>query len=100
MRQDTDNPWYKQTAIDLWKNQFLFWSIVGGFVSVFRVVYIPVINSKVFLHAPISYEWGVAGAFSLLYLLECEAWKWFRRVYTRKWVVAKKTNCYKYNCID
>ena len=86
MRQDTDNPWYKQTAIDLWKNQFLFWSIVGGFVSVFPVVYIPVINSKVFLHAPISYEWGVAGAFSLLYLLECEAWKWFRRVYTRKWL--------------
>merc|ERR1712080_200318 len=34
MRQDTDNPWWKQTAIDLWDNQFLFWSIIGGFVSV------------------------------------------------------------------
>merc|ERR1719450_835076 len=46
MRQDTDNPWWKQTAIDLWDNQFLFWSIIGGFVSVFPVVYIPVINDK------------------------------------------------------
>lgn len=85
MRQDTDNPWFKQTAIDLWGNQFLFWSVFGGFFSVFPVVYIPVINTKVFLHGPITYEWGLAVAFSLLYLVECEAWKWARRVYGRKW---------------
>ncbi|KAM9926186.1 hypothetical protein OXX80_010671 [Metschnikowia pulcherrima] len=85
MRQETDNPWWKQTAIDLWANQFLFWSVIGGFVSVFPVVYIPVINNKVFLHAPIGQEWGFAFAFSLLYLLGCEAWKWGKRVYKRKW---------------
>lgn len=85
MRQDTDNSWLKQTAIDLWSNQFLFWSVIGGLVTVFPVVYIPVINTKVFLHAPISYEWGLAVAFSLLYLLGCETWKWARRVYARKW---------------
>ena len=28
MRRDTDNPWWKQTAIDLWGNQFLFWSVI------------------------------------------------------------------------
>jgi Ca2+-transporting ATPase len=90
MRQDTDNPWWKQTAIDLWDNKFLFWSIIGGFVSVFPVVYIPVINDKVFLHAPIDYEWGVAFGCSILFLIGAEAWKWGKRIYSRKMV--KKAN--------
>lgn len=90
MRQDTDNPWWKQTAIDLWDNQFLFWSIIGGFVSVFPVVYIPVINDKVFLHGPIGYEWGVAFGCSILFLLGAETWKWIKRIYKRKKVLRAK----------
>lgn len=86
MRQDTDNPWWKQTAIDLWSNQFLFWSVIAGVVTVFPVVYIPVINDKVFLHKPIGYEWGVAVGFSLCFLLGAEAWKWCKRVYKRRQV--------------
>lgn len=85
MRQETDNPWWKQTAIDLWGNQFLFWSIIGGFISVFPVVYIPVINDKVFLHTGIGYEWGIAIACTVLFLLGSEAWKWGKRIYRRKW---------------
>lgn len=84
MRQETDNSWWKQTAIDLWSNQFLFWSVIGGFLSVFPVVYIPVINTKVFLHAPIGFEWGLSIAFTLLFLLCCEQWKWCKRIYSRK----------------
>ncbi|GEQ66842.1 hypothetical protein JCM33374_g505 [Metschnikowia sp. JCM 33374] len=84
MREETELPWWKQTSIDLWRNQFLFWSVIGGFLSVFPVVYIPVINNKVFLHAPIGQEWGLAFAFSILYLLGCEAWKWGKRVIRRR----------------
>lgn len=84
MRRDTDNPWWKQTAIDLWGNQFLFWSIVCGFVSVFPVVYIPVINNDVFLHKGIGYEWGVSVGFSVLFLCGCECWKWAKRVFKRR----------------
>lgn len=91
MRQETDHPWWKQTCIDLWANQFLFWSVVGGFVSVFPVVYIPVINDKVFLHTGIGWEWGVSVALSLLFLAGSEAWKWIKRIYGRKWS-SKATN--------
>ncbi|KAG7662584.1 ENA2 [[Candida] subhashii] len=89
MRQETDNSWWKQTAIDLWGNQFLFWSVVIGCASVFPVVYIPVINTKVFLHKPITWEWGVAVACSALFLVGAEAWKWGKRILGRK-IVAKK----------
>lgn len=85
MRQETDNSWWKQTWIELWGNQFLFWSVLGGFVSVFPVVYIPVINDKVFLHTGIGYEWGVAIALTLLFLAGSEFWKWMKRIYKRKW---------------
>lgn len=83
MRQETENPWYKQTAIDLWDNQFLFWSIIGGFVSVFPVVYIPVINDKVFLHSPIGYEWGLSVGFTIAFFAGSEFWKWMKRLYLR-----------------
>jgi Na+-exporting ATPase len=84
MRPDSELPWWKQLSIDLWDNQFLFWSILGGFISVFPVVYIPVINSKVFLHAPIGYEWGLAVAYTIAFLAGAELWKWFKRVEYRK----------------
>ncbi|CAH6718648.1 sodium transport ATPase 5 [[Candida] jaroonii] len=83
MRQDTDLPWYKQTAKDLWANQFLFWSVIAGIVTVFPVIYIPVINHKVFLHTTIGYEWGVAVGFSICFLLGAEFWKWCKRMYLR-----------------
>ncbi|KAI3405378.1 ENA2 [Candida oxycetoniae] len=92
MRQETDNPWWKQTAIDLWSNQFLFWSVLGGFVTVFPVVYIPVINTKVFLHKGISWEWGVAFGCTVLFLLGAEAWKWAKRVFSRKRISKKAKN--------
>lgn len=85
LNPEADLPWWKQLALDLWSNQFLFWSIIGGFVSVFPVVYIPVINNKVFLHASIGYEWGIAFAMTLLYLAGSEAWKWMKRIYVRNW---------------
>lgn len=95
MRQDTDNPWWKQTAIDLWDNQFLFWSVIGGFVTVFPVVYIPVINDKVFLHDPIGWEWGLSVACVLFFLVTTEAWKWAKRVYKRKWSTKVKNPEYE-----
>ncbi|KAK6203554.1 Na+ ATPase [Scheffersomyces amazonensis] len=83
MRPESEIIWYKQLAIDLWDNQFLFWSVIGGVLSVFPVVYIPVINKIVFLHDPITYEWGFSVAFTVAFFAGCELWKWFKRVYFR-----------------
>lgn len=74
----------KQVFLDLWGNQLLFWSVIGGVVLVFPIVYIPVINDKVFLHKPIGWEWGVAVAFLFAFLVGAELWKWCKRVYFRK----------------
>lgn len=79
MRPETDAPWYRQLAKDLWGNQFLFWSVVGGFLSVFPVVYIPAINNIIFLHAGIGYEWGLAILSTVVFLGGCELWKWGKR---------------------
>lgn len=87
MRPESENTWYTQLGDDLWSNKFLFWSIVGGFLSVFPVIYIPVINDIVFLHSPIGYEWGLSVGFTIVFMLGSEVWKWFKRVYYRKVVV-------------
>ncbi|KAK4188642.1 putative type IID cation-transporting ATPase [Podospora australis] len=74
----------KAWAARLWKNPFLFWSVVAGFVGVFPTLYIPVINKKVFLHAGIDKEWGIVFAVTILFFLGAESWKWAKRVYLRK----------------
>ena len=83
MKPETDTP-YTQVFRDLWSNQFLFWSVVGGFISCFPVVYIPVINKKVFLHGPIGKEWGISVATTVAFWLGCEVYKFFKRVYYKK----------------
>lgn len=84
MRPELENPWYATLGADLWDNQFLFWSVIGAFVSVFPVIYIPVINDKVFLHGPIGYEWGVSIGFTIVFFAGCEVWKFCKRRYYKK----------------
>ncbi|EME48512.1 hypothetical protein DOTSEDRAFT_57843 [Dothistroma septosporum NZE10] len=68
----------------VWRNQFLFWAIVAGFVLIFPILYIPVINRQVFRHTGISWEWGIVFVASLLFFLGVEFWKWCKRVYFRR----------------
>ncbi|KAK4134747.1 potassium/sodium eff [Trichocladium antarcticum] len=71
-------------AARLWKNTFLFWSVVVGFFSIFPTLYIPVLNRRVFLHSPIDKEWGVVFAVTVLFFAGAELWKWTKRVYLRR----------------
>ena len=76
--------YFTQWIRDVWRNQFLFWSILAGFVTVFPIIYIPVVNTKVFKHAPISWEWGIVFVETWLFFLGIEAWKFAKRVYYRR----------------
>ncbi|KKY20477.1 putative sodium transport atpase [Diplodia seriata] len=63
----------------VWRNRFLFWAVVAGFVITFPVVYIPVINRIVFKHEAITWEWGVVVACLVVYLAAVESWKAVKR---------------------
>jgi Na+-exporting ATPase len=76
--------YFTQWAHDVWRNQFLFWAIIAGFVTVFPTLYIPVINHVVFKHEGISWEWGIVFVESVLFILGIEAWKWTKRVFFRR----------------
>lgn len=64
---------------DIWENQFLFWAVVIGAVSVFPAVYIPGLNTKVFKHQGITWEWGLAFGSVFIFVLGVEAWKMTKR---------------------
>ena len=83
MQPKTKTP-YTQWARDIWRNPFLFWAIVAGFVTIFPVLYIPVLNTKVFKHTGITWEWGIVIIESALFFAGCEAWKLGKRVYFRR----------------
>ncbi|KAK0646882.1 sodium transport ATPase 5 [Cercophora newfieldiana] len=66
------------------RNRFLFWAVVGGFVTVFPVLYLPVVNRVVFKHEGITWEWGIVLVETLLFFLSVEGWKWAKRVHRRR----------------
>ncbi|KAJ5263404.1 hypothetical protein N7478_011009 [Penicillium angulare] len=76
--------YFTQWMHDIWRNQFLFYGIMTGFVLAFPILYIPVINHSVFKHSSISWEWGVVFVETVLFFLGIETWKWCKRVYFRR----------------
>ncbi|KAF2000603.1 sodium P-type ATPase-like protein [Amniculicola lignicola CBS 123094] len=82
--QPNSTKYFTQWITDVWRNKFLFWAIVAGFVTIFPVLYIPVINDTVFKHKGISWEWAIVFIATILFFLGVEAWKWAKRVYLRR----------------
>jgi P-type Na+/K+ transporter len=83
MRSKTQHP-YTQFFYDVWRNKFLFWSVVFGFVSIFVILYVPVINHDVFKHTGISWEWAIVAVQAILFFGGIEAWKWSKRIWVRR----------------
>jgi Na+-exporting ATPase len=64
---------------DVWENQFLFWAVIIGALSVFPAIYIPGLNHSVFKHTAITWEWGLAFGCLILFVVCMEAWKFTKR---------------------
>lgn len=64
---------------DVYENRFLFWAVVIGALSVFPVVYIPTVNTSVFKHIGISWEWSLVVASTILFVAGMELWKLTKR---------------------
>ena len=63
----------------IYRNKFLFWSVVAGFCAVFPLIYIPQLNVLVFKHKAITWEWGVVFGCVATYIGMLEVWKATKR---------------------
>jgi potassium/sodium efflux P-type ATPase len=66
---------------DIYENKFLFWAVIIGALSVFPAVYIPGLNTAVFKHIGITWEWGLAFGSVFIFVAGIEAWKAIKRRY-------------------
>ncbi|KAG8525993.1 uncharacterized protein KY384_000755 [Bacidia gigantensis] len=64
---------------DVFANKFLFFAVVIGAISVFPAVYIPGLNTAVFKHKGISWEWALSVGAVVVFVLGMEAWKAVKR---------------------
>lgn len=69
---------------NIYSNKFLFWAVIIAFVSVFPVIYIPVLNETVFKHAAIGWEWVVVFCGLIMFLFGVETWKFMKRRLMRR----------------
>ncbi|OLN88991.1 Sodium transport ATPase 2 [Colletotrichum chlorophyti] len=82
--QPKSTKYFTQWFWDTWRNKLLFFAIVIGFVTIFPLTYIPGLNTVVFKHAPITWEWGIVFVCAVLFFMGIEAWKWAKRIYFRR----------------
>ncbi|KAK2762207.1 hypothetical protein FQN54_001216 [Arachnomyces sp. PD_36] len=82
--QPGSKKYFTQWMYDVWRNKFLFWAIMAGFITIFPLLYIPGLNHIVFKHTGISWEWGIVFIEAILFFLGVEAWKWCKRIYFRR----------------
>ncbi|KAJ5612306.1 hypothetical protein N7510_005500 [Penicillium lagena] len=82
--QPDSKKYFTQWMHDVWRNRFLFWGIMSGFVLAFPILYIPVLNRDVFKHTGISWEWGIVFVETFLFFLGVESWKWCKRIWFRR----------------
>lgn len=75
---------------DVYENHFLFWAVAIGALSVFPAVYIPGLNTRVFKHVGITWEWGLSFGAIVVFVLGVEAWKAVKR-YTG-WFISEEEN--------
>lgn len=64
---------------DIYQNQFLFYAVVIGALSVFPTIYIPGLNTTVFKHKSITWEWSLSFGAVILFVGGVEAWKGAKR---------------------
>ena len=64
---------------DVYSNKFLFWAVIIGALSVFPAIYIPGLNTSVFRHMGITWEWGLSFGGVIIFVLGMEAWKATKR---------------------
>lgn len=69
---------------DVTRNRFLFWSSVAGGLTTVPIVLIPGLNTVIFKHSIVGWEWALALGFTMLFVLFVEQWKWIKRVYYRR----------------
>ncbi len=64
---------------DIYNNRFLFYAVVIGALSVFPAVYIPGLNTSVFKHKGIGWEWALSVGAIAVFVAGVEAWKACKR---------------------
>lgn len=69
--------------VNLMDNKVLLWCVIVLALSTFPVIYIPVINNKVFKLTGLKWEWGIVVGMIFVYLASTELWKFCKRVYFR-----------------
>ncbi|KAJ1655447.1 hypothetical protein IWQ61_004814 [Dispira simplex] len=60
-------------------NKYLLYSVTGGNLIVFPILYIPTFNTQIFKHKPITWEWGIVGGSIFVFFICSELYKLAKR---------------------
>ncbi|KAL9058153.1 MAG: hypothetical protein Q9162_001877 [Coniocarpon cinnabarinum] len=87
--QPESKKYFTQWMYDVWRNKVLFSSVMAGFILIFPLLYVPLLNHDVFVHEGISWEWALVFIGSLLFFAGVELWKIAKRAFLVRMIRSK-----------
>ena len=76
---DQEQPGTLSVFRTITKNRFLFFAVLVGLITPFPIIYIPVINQRVFRHHPLTWEWALVLGSLVCFVALVESWKAIKR---------------------
>ena len=77
--RDLVNPTWTWSFLTHKQNYHMYVSWAFGFGIMFIVLYVPVINTEVFKHLGITWEWAMVAVSIVIYIILAEAYKYIKR---------------------
>ncbi|RKP24819.1 potassium/sodium efflux P-type ATPase, partial [Syncephalis pseudoplumigaleata] len=75
-------PQWTPRSIRQWsKSKPLLFSVLLGILLLFPALYIPVVNTSVFKHKPLTWEWALVIVAIVVFLLISEFYRWMKRLF-------------------
>ncbi|KAK9727624.1 hypothetical protein K7432_001708 [Basidiobolus ranarum] len=71
--------WLPPGIRNYYSNRPLFWSIFLGCGLLIPVLYIPYVNTDIFKHQYLTWEWGIVGVSIVIFLVSSEIYKFIKR---------------------
>ncbi|KAK9727371.1 hypothetical protein K7432_001904 [Basidiobolus ranarum] len=84
--------WLPKGWSSLFENKALVGSFTLGTLFIFPILYIPYLNTDVFKHKPLTWEWGVVAVSVVIFIVFSELYKFLKRRFLKSRVIVMNEN--------
>ncbi|KAK9761502.1 hypothetical protein K7432_013557 [Basidiobolus ranarum] len=84
--------WLPKSLPSLFENKALVGSFTFGTIFIFPILYIPYLNTEIFKHKPLTWEWAIVAVSVIVFIVFSELYKFLKRSILKNRVIVMDEN--------